>query len=185
MGIQKTLPMSAGVALGVLALAAGAAAQEMPPMGPPAEMEQVAFMVGTWKAGAFQSRMGPEDEFQASAATTTVEPILGGSAHRAHFESSLMGMDFAGQGTLTFNRETKRWQNSWVDNMGAYQSFMEGTFDGETLVLEGEDYYQGQSFKMRDTTRKLDDDTLEWTMEMSGDGGATWFTGLKATYQRQ
>ena len=186
MRFDKKARMTAGLALGALAVTAGAAAQEMPPTGPPAEMEQVAFMVGTWKTDAFQSRMGLDDDMESSSATMTIAPILGGSAHRTHFESTLMGMDFVGQGTLTFNRQTGKWQSSWVDNMGAYQSFMEGTtIEGDTVVFEGEDLYQGANYKTRDTTKRVSDDELDWTMEMSMDGGKTWYTGLKATYKRQ
>jgi VCBS repeat-containing protein len=114
-----------------------------------------------------------------------VERILGGAAHRSHFSSTVMGTSLEGQGTLTFNRETGKWQNVWVDGMSAYQVMTQGTLKEETLVLEGEDRYQGRAYRMRDTTRKVSETELEWTLEMSTDRGATWFTSMQATYRKR
>jgi Protein of unknown function (DUF1579) len=171
------------VALGLVAVAVPA--QEMPPVGPPAELGEVAFMLGTWKTDAFQFRQTPDQPWQTSTATMKVERILGGAAHRSRFSATVMGTALEGDATLTYNRESGKWQSVWVDGMSAYQVMTEGSFEGDALVLEGLDRYQGESYRLRDTTRKVSERELEWTMEMSTDGGATWFTSMQATYRKR
>jgi hypothetical protein len=171
------------VALGFVA--APSPAQEMPPMGPPAELGEVAFMLGNWKSDAFQFRQTADEPWQTSTATMKVERILGGAAHRSRFSTTVMGTRLEGDATLTFNRETRKWQSVWLDGMSAYQVMTEGSLEDDALVLEGLDRYQGESYKIRDTTRKVSDRELEWTMEMSTDGGATWFTSMQATYRKR
>lgn len=166
-------------------VAAPSPGQEMPPVGPPAELGEVAFMLGTWKTDAFQFRQTADQPWQTSTATMKIERILGGAAHRSHLSSTVMGTELEGDATLTFNRETGKWQSVWVDGMSAYQVMTEGSFQDDALVLEGADRYQGESYELRDTTRKISDRELEWTMEMSTDGGVTWFTSMQATYRKR
>lgn len=156
----------------------------LPPMGAPKEMKEVAFMVGSWKAD-FQMKMGPQSPWQSSPSTLVVEKILSGSALRSIFASNFMGMDFDGIATLTYNRDTGKWQNTWVDNMGAFQTYSEGEFKDGKLVMEGDSTQQGQPVKLRETTQVVNASEYHWHMDMSMDGGKNWFTTLKATYKKQ
>jgi len=156
----------------------------MPPMGPPTEMKQIAGMLGTWKAD-FQMRMDEKAPWMTSPATLVVTPILGGAANQGEFTTKMMGMEFKGYSRITFNRNTGKWQNSWIDNMGAYQTLMEGDFKDNKLSVMAKDRYMGREFTMRETTFLKSETEVEWTMETSYDDGETWFVNMKGTYTKQ
>lgn len=156
----------------------------MPPMGPPAEMKQIDGMLGTWKAD-FQMRMDEKAPWITSPATLVVTSILGGAANQGEFTTTMMGMEFKGFSRITYNRNTGKWQNCWIDNMGAYQTLSSGDFKDNKLVLTAKDEYMGREFTMRETTTLKSATEVDWTMEMSYDEGKTWFVNMKGTYTKQ
>ena len=63
-------------------------------------------------------------------------------------------------------------------------STLYGNFnDDGQLVLEGENTENGKTMKTRSTTTRVDDNTLNFVMEMSTDG-KTWFANMDMTYSR-
>lgn len=167
-----------------LAPASFGLAQEMPEMGAPGQMKDVAFMVGDWKSDGFQFKMGPEADWETTSMTMHVEPILDGCAQRSTYKGNFMGMDFVGIATMSYSRETGKWQNSWIDNMSASQVLTEGEFKDGVITLMGKDSQMGQEVWMKDIVTKVSDTEIHWEMEMSMDG-QNWFTAMKATYRKQ
>ena len=160
-------------------------ASGMPQMGAPAEMKHMEHLVGTWTAD-FKMRMDPNADWIVSPCTQKFEMILNGCALRAHFSSTVMGMPFNGEMTMTYNRETGKWQATWIDDMGARQTYMSGGMnDAGQMVLEGEDTQMGHTYLMKDITTPKSDSEFDWQMDVSFDGGKTWFTQMKATYRKQ
>ncbi len=188
----------AGACCAVLLIAAGAPAQDsthsrdgamgggggMPPMGPPPEMKELAGMLGSWKSD-FQMRMDEKAPWMTSPATLVVKSILGGAANEGAFTTSMMGMEFKGISRISYNRNSKKWQNCWIDNMGAYQTLSEGDFKDGKLVLIGKDTWMGKEFLMRETTTLKSATEIDWLMEVSYDDGKTWFDNMKGTYTKQ
>lgn len=173
--------------LGVIVFAQddkGDAAGEAPPMGAPEELKQFDFLVGTWTTD-FQMKMDPEAEWTTSPATMTYEKAMDGACIRGSFSTTVMGAPFNGLATLTYHRMKAKWQVNWMDNMGAYQSLLEGDFNDGKLTLEGEDMSKGQTNLMRDITTPKSDTEFDWEMQFSGDGGKTWWTTMKASYKKQ
>jgi Protein of unknown function (DUF1579) len=181
----------------ILLIAASATAQDstqsrdgaaggggMPPMGPPPEMKELAGMLGTWTAD-FQMRMDEKAPWVTSPATLVVKSVLGGAGNEGVFTTSLMGMEFVGISRISYNRNTKKWQSSWIDNMGAYQVHSEGDFKDGKLVLVGKDIWMGKEYLMRETTTLKSATEVEWLMEASHDGGKTWYSNMKGTYTKQ
>lgn len=157
--------------------------QEMPEYGAPKEMKKLDFMLGAW-TGEFSLRQGPDQPWESIRMSIKAENVLDGCAQVQHWSGSMMGREFNGRATFTFNRQTGKWQSSWVDNMEGRQLIHTGGFEGDKLVFRGDNQYQGMSYTTRDTTVKVSDDEFHWMMEMSEDGGQTWFESMKATFKR-
>ena len=157
---------------------------EMPPMGPPIELKQFDHLIGTWTAD-FKMREGPEAEWTTSPATIVYEKAMEDACIRGNFSSTFMGMPFNGQATMSYHRGKAKWQMTWIDNMGASQSMLEGDFKDGVMTLEGRDMHEGKVFHMRDITTNKSETQLDWEMHMSHDGGKTWYTGMKASYKKQ
>ncbi len=173
--------------LGVIAFAQEdkpAAEGEAPPMGAPPELAQMDFLVGEWTTD-FQMRETPEGEWTSSPATMVYEKAMDGSCIRGSFSTKVGEMPFGGQATLTYHRWKAKWQMSWMDNMGAYQSLLEGDFADSKLTLEGEDVAMGQTNLLRDITTLKSDTEFDWEMQFSGDNGKTWWTTMKASYKKK
>ncbi len=158
---------------------------EMPPMGPPAEMQQLEGMNGEYDV-KFSYRLDPSsEEWMETAATAVVSTVVGGGAQQMIFEGEMMGMPFQGMGLTSFDRATGKWQTTWVDSMGARISMYTGTFEDGKMVVEGEDFGpDGGTYQSRLTYYNMNDEGWDWTYEMSMDG-TNYFVGAKATYRRK
>lgn len=184
---RKLLLTAMSLVLGA-AFAAPAVAQDegsggMPPMGRPEQMDKVAPMQGDWDV-AIKYRMSPEMPWQESTGHATSKAILDGCAQRMDFTGNFMGMTMHGFDITTYNRETGQFESAWVDDMGARMSTMAGNFnDAGELVMKGEDMQSGMKMHTR-ATSKMGDDEVTWTMEMSMDGGKTWFANMEMVYTR-
>lgn len=160
------------------------AQEDMPPMGRPAEMDEMAFLVGEWDV-VMNMRMAPDQPWMESEASATTEMILDGCVQRMTFEGNVMGMPLKGMDHLSYNRDTGKFESMWMDNMSARFSTMSGNLEGDQLVLRGHDQRMGQEFLVRTTSTKHDDDHVDWVMEESVDDGTTWYESMKMTYTRK
>lgn len=159
---------------------------EMPPMGPPEELKEMAHMVGEW-AVTGKMRMDPESEdWTDYEGTTTYEWIADGAALMSTYRAEMFGMPFVGNSIETYDRETGMWQTTWLDNMAARQSTYTGKMVGEDkMVFKGEDKMGGQTFLTRITIANMSNATFDWMLEHSMDGGATWIKFMDATYTKK
>lgn len=161
-----------------------AAEGQMPEMGPPKEIKNCAWLIGTWDAAA-QMRMSPDAEFAPGTAVATYEYILDGSAIAMTYVQPMGGMEFKGYGVETFDRETGKWQMTWLDNMSARQEMFVGDRKGSGTVMTSEGSYQGKPMWNRISTMNETPTSFDWMGEASMDGGATWYTWGKASYKKR
>jgi hypothetical protein len=157
---------------------------EMPPMGAPEEMNEVAWLEGTWDV-VMQSRWDPSEDWTESKGVSTYAYAMDKCVMDFTFKGEAMGMPFKGRGSMCYDRETKQWQNTWIDNMSAKISLYTGTLDGDKMVMTGEDLWMGQKYLARMTTTRESDEAFTWIMENSMDNGENWFESGKATYTKQ
>lgn len=164
---------------------ASESAEGMPPMGPPQEIQDLAFLVGEWKITG-QMRMDPSQEnWSDFTATCTYNWIVEGGAIAFDYQSQMMGMPLVGHGLQAYNRETKKWQSVWVDNFGCNLYYQEGNRnDKGDLVFSGIGHWQGQEFHNRLIISNETETSFDWRMEDSYDGGQTYGTTMKATYTK-
>ena len=166
------------------AVAGGEQGQQMPPMGAPAQMEDIGYLQGEWTVD-MHLKMSPQADWTPAKGEATVTVELDGCVQRMDFSSEMMGMPFKGIGLDTFNRETGKYESYWIDSMSAHMSKMTGGFEDGKMVLIGEDTNMGRSQMMKSVTEKVSDDEVNFIMSISMDQGKTWFTNMKMIYHRK
>ncbi|MFH2050780.1 MAG: DUF1579 family protein [bacterium] len=160
------------------------AQDEMPPMGAPVEMKALAFLVGDWDA-EMEWLMDTTQGWVKSTGTCTYSYILDSAAMKMDFKSEFMGMPFTGLAIETYDRESKVWQSTWIDNMGARTTIMTGTRGNNGSLFEGKELYQGKESHMRMFTSNETETSFDWKMEQSMDGGKTWMESGRAKYTKK
>lgn len=160
--------------------------QGMPEMGVPKEMAAMTGMAGKWSMD-MKFKMSPTDTaWTKSTGDVEWTSMLGGAMMQMHCTSQMMGMPFEGLGCWNYDRETKMWQSSWIDNMSARTEYSTGNTDKDgKIVMRGESMMMGQKFQVRQTTTIVSPTKHEWMYEMSNDGGKTWMTMMMATYTKK
>jgi hypothetical protein len=147
-------------------------------------MQKLLPMAGDWNVEV-KTRMDPSAAWETTQATAEFSNEMDNCLQRMTFKGTIMGMPFHGEGVTTFNRETKRYESSWVDNLSAHFAMSAGNYEGDKLIMVGDDIMMGMAYKMRSTMIPKGKDEVQWTMEMSMDGGKTWFTNMDMTYRRK
>ncbi len=159
--------------------------QGMPSMGPPEEMKQLAYLIGTWDY-TMKMKMNPADTmWMDSKGTVKYEQVYGGAALQSTTQDQGMGMPFTGGGFVCYDRETKKWQMSWIDNMSARLSLYTGTHTANSTVFTGEDVMMGKPEMSRMTSFNETPTAFEWKGEVSYDNGKTWMTWGTAKYAKR
>ena len=173
-----------------LSLTAIATAEEktesaMPEMGAPKEIKELSWLVGTWDV-IMKTKWDPNaTDWAEEKGTATYSYAVDSSAIMMHYQGMTMGMPFKGLMVQTYDRETKMWQSSWVDNFGARQVLYTGNRANGKTVLTGEDMMQGQKMTTRIMTFNESPTKFEWSMEGSIDGGKTFMTSATAVYTKR
>ena len=155
-------------------------------MGAPKEMKTLDFLIGTWDCA--MSMRNPSCDTCPRIPSTGVQIFsmtADGSAQLTTYNGQFMGMPFAGTGLTCYNRETKKFENVWIDNTSARFSKVEGNWEGEKFVLGGPDHMGPLNWITRQTTSKTSETTFDWTYESSYDNGATYSTEVKISYTKR
>jgi len=176
----------AAVTISGAAVAQESGEQIAPPTGPPEQMKEIAFLVGTWDV-AMSMIINPTkpDEWTDEPGEVTYYYVAGGSALAIDYTSSFMGMDFHGFGLQAYDREKKEWQMTWTDNFAARIIIYTGQrANGETVVT-GMELTGGKAVPSRITTFNETPTKFEWKIEQSFDDGKTWKVFAKAVYTKR
>jgi hypothetical protein len=102
-------------------------------------------------------------------------------------ESLQQGLRYAGKSFNTYNASTKQWQQTWVDNVGGTNEYLQGKFENNRII------YSSTPFKISKDTmaiRKmtftnLSADKVRQQGEISKDNGTTWSTEYDLEYRRK
>jgi hypothetical protein len=156
---------------------------QMPEMGPPQQITDMAYLVGEWTFKG-RVRMEPESPWQDSEATVKCSYIAGGCAIQTEYYSMIMGMEMHGLGIMAYDRETKMWQETWVDNLAAHISYYTGEEQEGKRVVSGIEYWGGLKYFARNTTYDITDTEYKWTMENSLDG-ENWYVSMEGVYTKK
>lgn len=156
----------------LLALALPSFAQAPPPSCDGSEWRQFDFWLGEWKLAygkGLESR-------------NRITSILGGCAILEEFSGS-PGTKLEGRSFSVFDREARRWKQTWVDNNGSYLDFTGGWADGR-MVLSRTARRGGETFLQRMVWQDITPDRLKWLWQRSDDQGGTWKTLWEIDYTR-
>lgn len=162
-----------------------ATTEENPPVGPPPQMKEIAYLVGVWDVDMKMRMSDTATTFTDTKGVCRYESILDGSVMEMTYEGQFMGMNFKGFGLQCFNRETGKWQSVWSDNISSCMSLYEGEKKDAILTLTGVDRYQGMEFLTRISTFNETPTRFEWKMEHSMDGGKTYLLSATAVYTKR
>jgi len=153
-------------------------AQKLPCSNP--VYRQFDFWIGEWEA------FGPDGK---KAGDSKISLILDSCIIFEEWTSASVqpGLRYAGKSFNTWNAATKQWQQTWVDNAGGTNEYMQGKFENNKII------YTSTPFKFnKDTmaTRKmtftnLSTNKLRQHGEISKDNGTTWATEYDLEYRRK
>lgn len=165
----------------ILAGAGGQALAQTPP--PPTygcdspESKQLDFWVGEWELTTVGAAPGAPNKSR-----NKVSRIMGGCVILEEFTGGAASK-LDGHSVSAFDRATKQWKQTWVDNTASYLDFKGGLVDGD-MSFWREVEIQGKKVKQRMIWKDVKADSLKWLWQRSVDDGATWTTQWEIDYKR-
>jgi hypothetical protein len=156
--------------------ATSAAAQTLPAYGCGSpESKQFDFWIGEWD-------LSYVEDGKAGKSRNRITKSLDGCAILEEF-SGAPGTKLDGRSLSTYDRLTRKWKQTWIDNTASYLDFTGGFRDG-TMVLVREAETTGGKFHQRMVFQDIKRDSLKWLWQRSDDGGRTWSTQWEIDYRR-
>ena len=123
---------------------------------------------GNWNAESTMYMGANDPNPMKTAMTATTKMVMGGRYQESRYTGNMMGQPFEGVATVGYNNASKKYESTWVDNMGTGIMQMTGTFDEatKTMNMSGEcaDPMTGQNKKVRETFTLVDDNTRKMEM---------------------
>lgn len=139
------------------------------------EARQFDFWIGDWTASY-------ELEGKKATSRNHITKILNGCAILEEF-SGAPGIALDGRSLSTFDRNTRRWGQTWVDSEGSYLDFHGANVDGR-MVFTREAERDGRKFQQRMVWQDIAADSFKWLWQRSEDEGRTWQTLWEIDYRR-
>ena len=109
-----------------------------------------------------------------STATCTNSMIMGGRYQQSAHKGMYNGMPFEGMSLWGYNNASKRFESTWIDNMGTAIMYTEGVYDPKTrtIVFKGRsvDPVTHKPTMVREVFVFVDDSTQTMEMYETKDG---------------
>lgn len=145
--------------------------QNAHPCAHTAEYRQLDFWQGEWNVVTAQGN---------PAGKSTIQIVEDGCVVSEHFRWG----EFSGRSFSSYNKNTKKWQQLWLDNTGGVMEFT-GVYSDKKLVFQGAGYTpDGTAIERRMTLSAAGADKVHQVIEVSTDKGAHWKTMYDLTYNR-
>ena len=94
------------------------------------------------------------------------------------------GTPLVGRSHSTFDRTTKQWKQTWVDNTANYLDFSGGLLPDGRMHFAREAGPAGKRFRQRMVWNEVKADSMKWLWQRSDDEGASWKTTWEIGYRR-
>ncbi len=142
------------------------------------EALQLDFWIGEWVM-TWKNQDGSEN-----VGTNVIRKVLGGCVVEENFTSGnpdgLIGRSYS-----VYNPAKKTWQQTWIDNSGAYLDFT-GGLDGDKMILWRKAVNKaGKGIIQRMVFYEISQNNFYWNWENSTDDGKTWNLVWKIQYSRK
>ncbi len=97
------------------------------------------------------------------------------------------GLHYAGKSYNTYNRLTKQWQQTWVDNAGGSTEYLEGKYDNDKIIFKSQPFkIKKDSFAVRRLTfYKISNNKVRQHGEISTDDGKNYVTEYDLEYRKK
>lgn len=101
--------------------------------------------------------------------------------------SVTQGIRYAGKSFNTYNVQTKQWQQTWVDNVGGTNEYLEGSSGLGSIQFQSRPFVISKdSMAIRRLSfTKLSSDKVRQHGEISKDNGKIWQTEYDLEYRRK
>lgn len=146
--------------------------QQQPPRCDEPEFRQFDFWVGDWIV---------ENPAGQPIGTSRIERILDGCVIQENWNEGRPG---SGKSFNTWDRQTRRWHQTWVASGGALL-LLDGAFENGAMVLQGERETTRGHVWNRITWRPLEGGVVQQLWEISTDSGRTWRASFDGRYRRR
>lgn len=141
---------------------------------------QFDFWIGEWEAFATNGK---------KAGDSKISVILDSCIILEEWTSTnvTQGLRFAGKSFNTYNAVTKQWQQTWVDNAGGTNEYMQGKFENNQIIFSSTPFkISKDTMAIRKMTfTNLSPAKLRQHGEISKDNGITWATEYDLEYRRK
>lgn len=131
--------------------------------------------------------MSPDAPPQKMTSSCENSMILNGLYQKSVHKGMYNGMPFEGISTMAYNNASKKYQSTWIDNMGSGIMNMEGTYDeaSKTINMKGmmTDPMTGNEMPVRETYKIIDDKNHYMEMFETRDGKEMKTMEIKFTKQ--
>ncbi len=163
-----------------LAAAAQSARDEAPFGAPnpkaPAELSQLAFIIGEWKLETWFAR--PDGSRRTATAYMTARYTLNGYGVRIEERHPQDGRsDFVGERTFVFNKRLGKWIGSGINTLGNRKDLEAEFTDGKLIVTQSGMLFQGRPGVNRATYYDISANGFKNRFDHSSDGGKSWREG--------
>ncbi|HWK85149.1 MAG TPA: hypothetical protein VNS61_15590 [Caldimonas sp.] len=177
-GAKRVVPMLAAAALSMSgAWAQTAPAASAPALPPPAcladEHRQFDFWIGDWEV--FQPNGQKVGE-------NRIEPIANGCALLENWSGR---GGFSGKSLNIYDRDDKRWHQTWVDSSGSLLVIAGGLVDKRMVMSSQAPAPGGGTLQQRIAWTPDDDGSVRQLWESSTDSGKTWTVQFDGKYVRR
>ena len=139
------------------------------------ESRQLDFWIGEWEL----TYANPKGE--PAKSRNRITRTLDGCAILEEFTGA-PGTKLDGRSYSTYDRATRRWRQTWVDNTASYLDFTGATVEGNMAFVR-EATKDGKTTHQRMVFRDVKPDSLTWLWQASTDGKA-WATQWEIAYKR-
>ncbi|HEY6504708.1 MAG TPA: hypothetical protein VIZ28_12085 [Chitinophagaceae bacterium] len=97
------------------------------------------------------------------------------------------GIRYAGKSFNTYNAATKQWQQTWVDNVGGSNEYLEGKYDDNKIIFTTSPFpFSKDTMAVRKLTfTNLSPARVRQHGEITKNNGTTWVTEYDLEYRRK
>lgn len=138
------------------------------------------------EASQFDFWLGDWSLFSADTITglNSIQKVMDGCTIQENFSSERI--NYIGKSWSVYSPQRKIWQQTWVDNQGAF-IYLTGEFkDGVmTLSTAARNMPNGKEMISRMRFYNITKDNFDWTWEATTDAGATWQPNWQIHYVRK
>lgn len=149
--------------------------------------KELAKEAGSWTTESTMW-MDPGKPPTKSTGTAEIKMALGGRYQIGTHKGNFMGMPFEGTSTVAYNNASKKYESSWMDNMGTGIMTMTGEADasGKVINFSGEciDPMTGKNKTYREVYTIVDDNTRKMEM-FDTDPSGKEFKSMEMTMKRK